>query len=458
MNTLWDWSTVCSAVGADVVDGPAITGVSIDSRTLVPGDLFIALVGNPGKRFNTSHKSSLDGHNYVKQALDAGAAGVVVHDPKTTSIVNDGHVILVEDTLDALWDLARASRKRMHCPVFAITGSSGKTTLRNFLGACLSLEVAAGSLNNFWGVPLSMARTPQHTKAAIFELGTSSPGEIAPLANLVQPHIAVVLNVFPAHIEFFSDLSAIRKEKLSISTALGPDGVLVVPANLVEHAKANRVISFGREAYADIRLLEYKAGEQTARLGFGNDSLEIGVPGGGEHRALTAAATLACIIASNGDPTSLSRLSDIQPPAGRGNRRFAGGIQIIDDSYNANPASMVAALRSLNKNTAGRNFAILGDMLELGEDAEQFHAELITECAGYDGIFCVGNCMLALYQLLPAQQRWGSANASTEIDLATIQKKLVKGDTVLVKGSNRTFWAHGFVEKLLNALEKGQTR
>jgi len=452
MNNLWQWSKVCRAVGANLCDGPDISGISIDTRTLVPGDLFIALSGNPGKRFNTSHKSDLDGHNYIKQALDAGAAGVLVHDPKVRAFA-DSRMILVQDTLDALWDLARASRKRLQCPVYAITGSSGKTTLRNFLGACLDIEVAPGSLNNFWGVPLSMSRTAQNSRAAIFELGTNSPGEIAPLAKLVRPDIAVVLNVFSAHIEFFDNLDAIRKEKLSISTGLDPDGVLIVPANLVDHVHASRVISFGKEKQADIRLLEYRADEGTARLCIGTDILTTYVPGGGEHRALTTAATLACLIADDKVPALLSRLDKLQPPAGRGNSRFAGGVQIIDDSYNANPASMCGALRSLDKNPDGRNFAILGDMLELGENTDQFHAQLVVDCAGYEGVFCVGEHMRVLYQLLPTAQKWGFADSASELDLSVFRNTLRRGDKVLVKGSNRMFWANGFVDDLLNRLE-----
>lgn len=445
---------MCKAVGAGVQDGPDIYGISIDTRTLVPGDLFVALKGNPGERFNTSHKSTQDGHDYVQQALDAGAAGVLVHQTPKCNVANQ-NIIEVADTLDGLWDLARAARKRLNCTVFAITGSSGKTTLRNFLGACLDIEVAPGSLNNFWGLPLSLARTPRDSSAAIYELGTNSPGEISPLAKLVHPDIAMVLNVLPVHLEYFDGLEAIRKEKLTIRHGLGENGILIVPGELKSYVPGEQVMCFGEENDADVRLISYSSAKQTVCLKTvtGQDSSEIQevrVPGGGLHRAHTVAATQACLLAANNNLTRILNLNDFQPPAGRGNFLEAGGIKIIDDSYNANPTSMMEALLSVNNTSKGSGYAILGDMLELGEGADAFHEQLLPACKKLKAVFCVGTHMHALYKALPPDKRWGYAKDVSSVDLNKLKSTLKKGDRVLIKGSNRIFWAHGFVDKLVD--------
>ena len=420
----------------------------------MPGDLFIALNGDPGERFNTSHKSTLDGHDYIQQALDAGAAGVLVHKSDNSDLWG-ANIIRVEDTLDGLWALARAARKRLKCPVFAITGSSGKTTLRNFLGACLDIEVAVGSLNNFWGLPLSLARTPHNSTAAIFELGTSSPGEILPLAQLVQPDIAVVLNVLPAHLEYFESLEAIRKEKLSISQGLSKGGTLVVPGVLREYAQADRVVCFGEDADCEVHLLEYSPADHSVCLTTVNHSEQqkLGVPGGGLHRAHTVAATMACLLAANRNPGHILALNDFQPPPGRGNFRDAGGVLVIDDSYNANPASMAEALLSIRDSGGGKSFAILGDMLELGEASDTFHEQLLPACEKLEAIFCVGKHMHALYQALPVNKRWGYANDVSGIELKALKSRLQKGDRVLIKGSNRVFWTQGFVDRFVEFVQ-----
>ena len=486
MDALWSWRAVCEAMGVSPSDGPDISGISIDSRTLNPGDLFIALRGDPGERFNTSHQSELDGHDYVQQAFDAGAAGVLIHQEdicvalEKYQTADSSRVILVEDTLDGLWDLARAARRRLCCPVFAITGSSGKTTLRNFLGACLETEVAPGSLNNFWGLPLSMARTPAHCSAAIFELGTSSPGEIEPLAELVQPDVAVVLNVLPAHIEFFSDLAAIEKEKLSIMYGLTRDGVLVLPHALKKSAmNANdslvgwqegfekaanvrkeriQLITFGDEQSANIHLQSFDLNSPFLELTYLNQKFQANVPGGGQHRAHTVAATLACIIAADLDPGSIQKLGNIQPPGGRGNVLSVFGVKVIDESYNANPTSMAAALNNLSAASKEKKYAILGDMLELGSDAGRFHKEMLASCTNIDGIFCVGKQMRSLFESLPVRQRWGYAENISAMDLGALVIDLSEGDCVLVKGSNRIFWSQDFVGKLTQALTDAAQR
>ena len=204
---LWRWPALCEALGVPSVEGPDVGGISIDSRTTQPGDLFIALTGDPGPRFNASQRSDRDGHDFIKAALAAGAVGVLAHDGGEHGCP----ALQVEDTLDGLWDLGRAARARLTCPVVAITGSSGKTTSKTFLAAALDAFATAGSLNNHLGVPLSLARTPVDAGSAVFEIGTNHPGEIGPLSELVSPTVSVLLNVHRAHTENFPSRDALLR-------------------------------------------------------------------------------------------------------------------------------------------------------------------------------------------------------------------------------------------------------
>jgi UDP-N-acetylmuramoyl-tripeptide--D-alanyl-D-alanine ligase len=333
--TLWTWRELCEALALPVVDGPDISGISIDSRTAKPGDLFIALTGDPGARFNPSQRSDRDGHDFVDSALERGAAGVLVHDQKSRSCPQ----LMVADTLDALWDLGRAGRKRLNCAVVAVTGSSGKTTCKSLLTAALDAFATPGSLNNHLGVPLSLARTPKHATTAVFEIGTNHPGEIAPLSKLVQPNVAVVLNVHPAHAENFCDMAELRTEKLSISEGLKEDGLLVVhdeiddgelPADLAR-------LRFGSTDAADVTLLDVTGDRANFRINSSGRSGDVTahVPGGGRHRASSLAAVFAVMLALDRDIGDACNLSDDLIPGGRGTHLEAGGITVIDDSYNA---------------------------------------------------------------------------------------------------------------------------
>ena len=441
---LWTWADLGAAVGAGAVDGPDIAGVSIDTRSLCPGDLFVALPGDPGPRFNVSQRSQRDGHDFAAAALAAGAAGALVH----RSVAADGPCIVVPDTLDALWSLGRAARRRFRGKVAAVTGSSGKTTAKTFLSAALSDAFATpGSLNNHLGVPLSLARTPAERAFAVYEIGTNHPGEIEPLARLAEPDVAIVLNVHPAHIEFFDDIKALRKEKLSIANGLRAGGKLVC-LDALQGNVAAQTLTFGTSASADVRLRSVNGA--TAVLDTPAGRITAPVPGGGEHRALSVAAVAAALIALEADPRAVERLADAAPPAGRGNRIQAGAVTLIDDSYNANPASMAAALDGLTAAAppAGRKIALLGEMLELGADSERLHAALAPHCAGIDGVLCVGAAMQALHERLPAAQRLGHVDDAAALDVDWVAGLLAPGDVVLLKGSNRVFWARGFAAKL----------
>ncbi len=441
---LWRWSELCTALGLAVENGPDISGISIDSRQTVAGDLFIALTGDPGSRFNPSQRSDRDGHDFIEAALDNGAVGVLSHDVVERACPE----AKVADTLDALWALGAAARSRLACPVVAITGSSGKTTTKSLLSAALGAFSTPGSLNNHLGVPISLARTPREATAAVYEIGTNHPGEIGPLSELARPDVAVVLNVHPAHAEFFVDLAELRSEKLSIYKGLRDKSVLVVEdtIDLGELPESISKLRFGRTADTAVRLLGC-TGEQ-ASFGTGSNELIAYIPGGGEHRAMSLAAVLAVFQALGLDPEPALHLTADLVPEGRGNQIEINEITLIDDSYNANPASMTAALEAL-QTTRGRKFALIGEMLELGEAATDYHSALAPFCRPLDGVFCVGQGMRVLADLLPASTFHEEPDADL---LNALAEQLQPGDTLLIKGSNRVFWARDFVASIRQAL------
>ena len=448
MEPLWTFRELAAALGLPAMDGPNITGVSIDSRRTAPGDLFIALAGDPGPRFRPSARSSRDGHDFARHAVAAGAVAVLAHRPSDYG----APTLRVGDTLDALWALGRAGRARFSGPVVAVTGSSGKTTFKGFAARVLDAFATAGSLNNHLGVPLSLALTPRAAAAAVYEIGTNHPGEIEPLARLAAPDVAVVLNVHPAHIGHFEDLAAIGREKLSIAAGVRAGGALVRPPDL-RGGFEGRTVTFGPPG-ADVAVGACRSTRTgpTVALATANGTVESPVPGGGEHRAWSVGALAAVLVALEIPLVNLQRLVGGELPPGRGDRRSAGGVVLVDDSYNANPASMAASLLSFAAAPGGRRIAILGDMLELGDSAARYHAELAPLCAGLDGVFCVGAQMRALAERLPASLLWGETARVGEDFTAACAQALRAGDQVLVKGSNGVFWASGFVAKLAAAL------
>lgn len=447
---LWTGPELSALWGVPCEPTLQCTGVSLDSRTLTSGDLFFALQGQD-PRFHGASSQGRDGQRFAAHALERGAAAVVVRE----SLGAGTREIVVPDPFQALWDLARGARGRCAGPVFALTGSSGKTTAKALLTAVLqtlfgaeAVHATEGSLNNHLGVPLSLARLPRGAAAAVFELGMNRPGEIAPLSRLVQPTVALVLNILPVHLEGLGSLEAIAEEKLSIAAGLGPGGVLVCPE---DRAPAHpRVVTFhdhrGSGASADF----YRDDAGVLQgLGAGIDLTPLGA----EHRQRSATAILACLQAA-GLPLApaMPAMVAVPAPKGRGSRQEAGGCVLIDESYNANPESMRLALRDLDAAPGtGPKLALLADMLELGENAPAYHLALEDALAGLDGVFLLGPLMKPLALRLGSRCRgwWASTDA---LDLAPILDALSPGAQLLVKGSHRFFWQARTVDRLRDAL------
>lgn len=443
---LWSFQALATAVNATSAEGPDVFGIGIDSRLTEPGDLFVALSGDPGPRFQPSTRSDRDGHDYAKNAVDKGAVAVLAHQPGDYG----APTLMVKDTLDGLWDIGRAARRRLDGPAVAVTGSSGKTTFKSFAARALGAFATSGSLNNHLGVPLSLARTRRDADAAIFEIGTNHPGEIEPLSRLVEPDIAVLLNVHPAHIENFGTLEAIRREKVSIAKGLRPGGVFVHPYGLAPDHDG-RCVTFGTDPKADVRLVGI-AGDM-AEIESSAGRVRAPIPGGGAHRGMSVCAVAAVLVALEVPLALLDRLRRLDVPRGRGTRTEVAGVTIIDESYNANPASMAATLDAFSGEPP-RRLAILGDMRELGADTARYHAELAEHCHGLEGVFCVGDAIRALYDALPAAIRFGASERADAAFAAYCARRLRAGDRVLVKGSNSVFWTNDFVADLVQAVQQ----
>lgn len=417
-----------------------VSGLSIDTRTLKAGDLFVALKGD-----------NRDGHDFVRAAFEAHAgAALVTHMPEGGSVESWGPLLTVAHTQRGLEDLARAARARSNARILAVTGSAGKTTTKEILAlACNALgrtHASAASHNNHWGVPLSLAALPRNAEYGIFEVGMNHFGELRDLVSFVRPHVALVTTIAPAHLEFFGNCEAIADAKSEIFEGLEPGGAALIPsdspyaARLVmraRQAKVSRIVSFG--AHGDARLLSTAPDGTGMRvkcdiLGVAVDCY-VGAPGA--HIAQNVVGALAAVALLDGDVlNAAAALRNFTALKGRGARFDANGICVIDESYNANPASMAAAMALLNT-VNGRKIAVLGDMLEMGEGGIAHHAALAAPLAAnkIDLVFACGAQMQALWDALPASQR--GAYAENSAALAPLVLAAVKpGDTVLVKGSN----------------------
>jgi UDP-N-acetylmuramoyl-tripeptide--D-alanyl-D-alanine ligase len=423
-----------------------LAGVSIDSRSVVPGDLFIALSGDPGPRFGGGEPGARDGHDFIDMAIRNGATAVMSHREVTCSVP----VIPVADTLDGLWQLGKAARQRCQGSIVAITGSSGKTTIRGWLEKLLNTiaetHASEGSFNNHWGVPLSLARMPRTTQFGVFEVGTNHPGEIAPLANLVAPDVSLLLNVLPAHIGNFADLAALRQEKLAIASG---NSTLILPVSLKSETDWPRTITFGNNSESDVRGALSAPGLLTAAVF--DDVFEINVPWRDPERIDSVLAVLAVLKILDVDIAWLvGEIMNLVLPEGRGNYRLASGVLVIDDSYNANPASMAMALRNLaNVEGEGRKIALLGEMLELGDETEASHEAMAALVTGLDQVITFGQGFDAC-GFGAAHHHLGNID---ELDLGDFIDSLGAGDVVLIKGSNKVFWQKGFVKSLVTALD-----
>lgn len=431
MSALWTSADAQAATLGRATRGFEASGLSIDTRSLKKGDLFVAL------------KDARDGHDFVGAAFAAGASAALV-----SRAVEGGPLLEVAHTLRALEDLGVAARARSDARIAAVTGSAGKTTtkeiLRLALGALGTTHCSAASYNNHWGVPLSLAQLPRDARYAVFEIGMNHFGEIRSLVGFVKPHVALITTIAPAHLEFFGSCEAIADAKSEIFEGLVPGGAALVPSDspyagrLIARARqalVSRVLSFGESG--DARLISCDDERVKADIMGKPVDFHIGAPG--RHIATNALGALLAVAMLDGDVlNAAAALKQFSALKGRGARFSAGRIEVIDESYNANPSSMAAALALLGA-SKGRRIAVLGDMREMGADADAHHAALAApiEEARADLVFLCGPHMKALWDKLPASRRGAWTETSAEL-VAPLRKELHEGDVVLVKGSNGT--------------------
>ncbi|HEY6518170.1 MAG TPA: UDP-N-acetylmuramoylalanyl-D-glutamyl-2,6-diaminopimelate--D-alanyl-D-alanine ligase [Roseiarcus sp.] len=450
MTGLWTQTELSAALGAAPSRSldTTIGGVSIDSRTLEAGDLFFAIRGD-------AH----DGHDHVARALEAGAAAAVVSRERAPELAALGPAFVVEDTLKAMERLGIAARARSNAKIVAVTGSVGKTTakemLRAMLTACGLTHASAASYNNHWGVPLTLARMPADARFGVFEMGMNHAGEIAPLTRMARPHVALVTTIAPVHIEHLGSIEAIADAKAEIVLGLEPHGTAVLNRDAPQFdrlkkaaaARGARIRSFGGGGDCDARLLEVEATDGgsrvRARVLAHELAFELGAPG--VHMAQDALGALlaAEALGANLDACAAA-LRRFSPQKGRGERFSVptpdGPATIIDESYNANPASMRAALALLaaaKPGPKGRRIAVIGDMLELGPKAAAMHAELAADLSAnkVDLLFGAGPLTRALYDAAPASMRAAWTERSSELT-DEVARTLRGGDIAMIKGSN----------------------
>ena len=442
MSALWTSDEIAAATGGRASASFEVTGVTFDSREIGPGDLFVAMPG-------TVH----DGHKFVDPAFAAGAAGAIV------SQTVDGPHVLVEDTFAALQALARASRERSNAMIVGVTGSVGKTSTKEALYAALDrcrpgkVHRSVKSYNNHTGVPLSLARMPRDAGFAVLEMGMNNAGEIAALTKLVRPHVGLITAIAPAHIENLGSEEAIADAKAEIFEGLEPDGIAIVPNDtphrdrLVKAARrhADRIVTFGRgdaDVYA-IHAVSAEGGGSLISAGLLERELTFTISQRGEHWVSNALAVLAAVEAVGEDVAVAGlALADLGGLKGRGKRHMipldGGEVLLVDESYNANPASMAATLKSLGaEKDVVRRIAVLGPMRELGEHSDALHAGLAPAVldAHVDELILIGDEMRPL-----AEQVVGKISldlvATVDEAVEALRAKLHPGDAVLVKASN----------------------
>ncbi len=444
---LWSADEAAAATGGTNSTAWSATGVSIDSRSIAPGDLFVALSG-----------PNFDGHDFVANAFDQGAAAAVVTRPPK-DLPKDKPLLVVDDPLAALQALGRYARERTTARIVAVTGSVGKTGTKEALtlafGALGTTHATRGNLNNDIGVPLSLARMPRDAAYGVFELGMNHAGEMRVLSHMVRPHVAIITTIAAVHLEFFDSVAAIAEAKAEIFEGMTADGVAILNrdnayyallATAAWSAGVERVIGFGEHPEADTRLNACDVGADSSSVEAAVNGTPIAyeLPVAGKHWAMNTLAVLTAVEVAGGPvPTAAQSFAQLTTPKGRGASRKIpfgrGSIELIDDSYNAGPASMRAAfavLRRKRTGRGGRRIAVLGDMLELGPSSEVMHAALARDlqAADVDLVFTAGPKMASLDAALPNEMRGAHAPSSEELRAAVVQA-LRAGDVVLVKGS-----------------------
>ncbi|MBR1266549.1 UDP-N-acetylmuramoyl-tripeptide--D-alanyl-D-alanine ligase [Bradyrhizobium sp. AUGA SZCCT0222] len=452
---LWTIAEVAKALGlAGTFPDTAIDFVTQDSRLVKPGCLFVALSGTPSGGFISSFASARDGWEFADKAEAAGAVAMIV--PHKIEGVSVPQLIVKDTLIDGLWGLARAARARFKGPVIGLTGSAGKTSTKEYLAAYPNAYASPSSFNNFWGVPLTLCNASPSASLWVVEMGMNQTGEIARLSELTRPTVALVVNVQPVHLEKLGSLEAIRREKVSIAQGLPKDGVLVLPTDVEAPEWNGKLVRFGNGS--EVHELKHSPHGESwdVSVQVGGKQVAFELTPGAPHRLQNALAALASVHAASLDEAALAKeLGKVGIMTGRGVEQTAAGVTVIDDSFNGNPASMVAALDSLKARpvNSGRRIAIMGDMLELGPDAPAYHVKLARDLPGIDGVYCVGPLMRHLYDLLPANSALGWHDDPATLEPQKIAALLQSGDVVVVKGSKKMFWVNKFVPKLLAALQ-----
>jgi len=454
---VWTLSELISATGGRCEGDPAtpVSGFSIDSRAILPGEGFIAIRG-----------PTRAGHDFVAQALSAGASCAVVEEAYAAGSANDGSadvppvpIVRVRDTFQALNDLGRAGRDRIeHAVVIGVTGSAGKTGTKEALRIALSpsgsVHASAKSFNNHWGVPLTLANVPRDIDYGVFEMGMNHAGEISALTRLVRPHIAIITTVEPVHIEFFNSVEEIADAKAEIFEGVEPGGAAILNRDNPHFERLSaaalgqgaEIVSFGEDDRSKVRLMNCDLTPEGSTVT--SDILgeiltyRLGAPG--RHVVQNTLAVLAAAKLAGADLKAAAKaLGTIQAPTGRGQRFVIstelGPVCIVDESYNANPASMRAALATLGltpRSDYKRRIAVLGDMLELGEESRRLHRELAgaVDAAGIDVVFACGADMASLFEALP-QDRQGAYAETSEALASSLLSSVQPGDIIMVKGS-----------------------
>jgi UDP-N-acetylmuramoyl-tripeptide--D-alanyl-D-alanine ligase len=417
---------------------------------LFAGDLFFAIRGE-----------NSDGHDYVANAFGSGAVAAVVAEEKADALKSLGPLYVVHDVLQALDRLAIAARARSKARLVAVTGSVGKTStkeaLRLVLGTAGTVHASIASYNNHWGVPLTLARMPRETNFGVIEIGMNHAGEITPLVAMAKPHVAIITAVAPVHLEFFASIEAIADAKAEIFSGLVPGGIAILNRDNNQYGRllaaarasnAGHVESFGADPRSDARLVDVKIeGDKTkvkAQIQGQTVSYEIGAPG--RHLAVNSLAVLLTAKAFGLDLEKAAQaFAGFDVPEGRG-RRFTlttreGAFTLLDESYNANPASMRAAFALIAELTppakSGRRIAVLGDMRELGPRSEDLHSGLAIDLQvnHIDLVFAAGPMMKTLYDALPKKLQ-GAWRASAEELESPLRETIRAGDLIMVKGSN----------------------
>ncbi len=447
--TLWTAAEAAEATNGRATTDWQVDGVSIDTRTLQPGDLFVAL------------KVARDGHDFVAQALEKGAgAALVSYIPE--GVDETAPLLIVDDVQLALEALGRAARARSAARVIGVTGSVGKTSTKEMLATILATQgkthASVASYNNQWGVPLTLARMPQDTEFAVIEIGMNHPGEISPLAQQAQPHVTLVTTVAAVHLEAFESVAGIAQEKAAIFDGLTDGGTAIVNADIDDaeilrdcaRSHGAKVVEFGRNA-SDYRLGEVTPSSDSVHAKAMIDArpFAFDVASAGTHFAMNGLGALAVCTALGIElDQAIEGLRHWSPVKGRGVRELialqqGGQIELLDDSYNANPTSMEAALDVLAMAKGTRRIAFLGDMKELGAQEEVMHAAMaeIDAMARVDQIHCIGPLMQALHRALPEGKRglWSETSAEMANHLSDLIRN---GDTVLAKGSLSMALAH----------------